>query len=35
MRGQPLDGLKVDIQGEKLPESTFRFLIPRAVRKED
>ena len=35
LRGVPLDDLRVELEGEKLPESRFRFPVPRARRPEE
>ncbi len=35
LRGVPLDDLRVELEGERMPESRFRFPVPRARRPEE
>jgi general secretion pathway protein D len=35
LRGEPVQGLNVEVRSDRLPESTFRFQAPRAARKEE
>jgi len=35
LRGEPLQGLNVDLRGDVQLESTFRYLVPRARREPD